>query len=77
MARRWRKMRRPALPKPSRRICASLSHLAYLVELEFPDTRRYQPGEMISRFAKSLRRELDLAGSAIWALLPSILPTTR
>lgn len=38
-----------------------LSHLARLVESEMPESRRFQPGKIVAQFAKSLRRELDLA----------------
>lgn len=38
-----------------------LSHLARLLESEMPETRRIQPGKIVAQFAKSLRRELDLA----------------
>ena len=58
------KVRRPGIAETIEADLRILSHLAYLVELEFPDTRRYQPGEMINQFAKSLRRELDLAAEA-------------
>lgn len=38
-----------------------LSHLARLLESEIPESRRFQPGKIVQQFAKSLRRELDLA----------------
>lgn len=38
-----------------------LSHLARLFESEMPEARRFQPGKIVGQFAKSLRRELDLA----------------
>lgn len=38
-----------------------LAHLARLLESEMPETRRIQPGKIVAQFAKSLRRELDLA----------------
>lgn len=38
-----------------------LSHLARLLESEMPESRRFQPGKIVAQFAKSLRRELDLA----------------
>ncbi|HQR50646.1 MAG TPA: AarF/UbiB family protein [Methylophilaceae bacterium] len=41
-----------------------LSHLARLLESEMPESRRFQPGKIVGQFAKSLRRELDLAMEA-------------
>jgi ubiquinone biosynthesis protein len=41
-----------------------LSHLARLLESEIPESRRFQPGKIVGQFAKSLRRELDLAMEA-------------
>jgi len=38
-----------------------LSHIARLLESEMPESRRFQPGKIVGQFAKSLRRELDLA----------------
>lgn len=41
-----------------------MAHVARLVEVEFPETRRYQPRQVVQQFAKSMRRELDLAAEA-------------
>lgn len=41
-----------------------LSHLARLLESEVAESRRFQPGKIVAQFAKSLRRELDLAMEA-------------
>jgi ubiquinone biosynthesis protein len=41
-----------------------LAHLATLIELEFPDARRFQPVEIVSQFSRSLKREMDLAVEA-------------
>ena len=37
-----------------------MAHLAQLLELEFPEARRYQPQEIVKQFTRSLTRELDL-----------------
>lgn len=41
-----------------------LAHLARLIELEIPESRRYQPSQIVVQFARSLRRELNLAAEA-------------
>ncbi len=41
-----------------------MAHIARLVEAEFAETRRYQPRQVVQQFAKSMRRELDLAAEA-------------
>lgn len=41
-----------------------LFHIARLVESEIPEARRYRPTQIVAEFAKSLRRELDLAAEA-------------
>ena len=41
-----------------------LGHLGRLLESEVPESRRFQPGKIVGQFAKSLRRELDLAMEA-------------
>lgn len=41
-----------------------LAHLARLIELEIPESRRYQPTQIVVQFARSLRRELNLAAEA-------------
>ena len=73
------KVRRPGIAETIEADLRILSHLAYLVGAGVsPDTRRYQPGEMINQFAKSLRRELDLAAEARnMERFAQHLPTTR
>lgn len=58
------KLRRPGIVAKVEADLRILSHLAYLIELEFPDARRYQPREIVAQFARSLRREMDLAAEA-------------
>ena len=58
------KVRRPGIEDKIEADLRILSHIAYLLALEFPDTRRYQPSDIIEQFARSLRRELDLAAEA-------------
>ncbi|RXZ45273.1 ABC1 kinase family protein [Crenobacter cavernae] len=58
------KLRRPGIVDKVEADLRILSHIAYLVELEFPDSRRYQPTEIVNQFARSLHRELDLAVEA-------------
>lgn len=58
------KLRRPGIVEKIDADLRILSHLAYLLELEFPDVRRFQPQEVVNQFARSLRRELDLAVEA-------------
>jgi ubiquinone biosynthesis protein len=58
------KIRRPDI---ERRIAADLrilSHLGRLLELEFPEWRRYQPTRVVAQFKRSLMRELDLVKEA-------------
>ncbi|MEW5944424.1 MAG: AarF/UbiB family protein [Pseudomonadota bacterium] len=55
------KIRRPGIRQKIDADLRILSHIARLVELEVPEMRRYQPTQIVSEFARSLRRELDLA----------------
>lgn len=55
------KVRRPNIRAVIDADLRLLSHLGRLVESEMPETRRFQPGKIIGQFAKSLRKELDLA----------------
>jgi len=55
------KVRRPNVRARIEADLRLLSHLGRLVESEMPESRRFQPGKIIGQFAKSLRRELDLA----------------
>lgn len=58
------KVRRPGIEAKIEADLRIMSHIARLVESEFPETRRYQPRQVVQQFAKSLRRELDLAAEA-------------
>jgi len=58
------KLRRPGIVEKVEADLRILSHIAHLIEMEFPETRRYQPAEIVKQFARSLRRELDLAVEA-------------
>nr|WP_312854582.1 AarF/ABC1/UbiB kinase family protein [Paludibacterium denitrificans] len=58
------KLRRPGIVEKVDADLRILSYLAGLIELEFPDARRFQPTEIVSQFARSLKRELDLAVEA-------------
>ncbi|HJV06576.1 MAG TPA: AarF/UbiB family protein [Chromobacteriaceae bacterium] len=58
------KLRRPCIVEKVDADLRILSYLAGLIELEFPDARRFQPTEIVSQFARSLKRELDLAVEA-------------
>lgn len=55
------KIRRPNIQQRIEADLRLLSHLGRIVESEMPEARRFQPGKIIGQFAKSLRRELDLA----------------
>ena len=54
------KVRRPGIRPKIDADLRILGYIAQLIELEFPETRRYQPGRIVEQFAKSLKRELDL-----------------
>jgi len=58
------KVRRPGIEAKIEADLRIMSHIARLAELEFPEARRYQPRQVVRQFAKSLRRELDLAAEA-------------
>ncbi|MCX7627960.1 MAG: AarF/UbiB family protein [Methylophilaceae bacterium] len=55
------KIRRPNIRATIEADLRLLSHLGRLIESEIPESRRFQPGKIIGQFAKSLRKELDLA----------------
>ncbi|MEO9456980.1 ABC1 kinase family protein [Chromobacterium phragmitis] len=55
------KLRRPGIAEKVEADLRILAHLAHLLELEFPELRRYQPSGIVAQFSRSLRRELDLA----------------
>ncbi|MDN0076181.1 AarF/UbiB family protein [Crenobacter sp. SG2303] len=58
------KLRRPGIVDKVEADLRILSYIAHLIETEFPETRRYQPIEIVKQFTRSLRRELDLAVEA-------------
>ncbi|UDM17394.1 AarF/ABC1/UbiB kinase family protein [Vogesella sp. XCS3] len=58
------KLRRPGIVDKVEADLRILEHIAHLIELEFPDARRFQPSEIVAQFSRSLRRELDLAVEA-------------
>jgi ubiquinone biosynthesis protein len=58
------KVRRPGVMAKIEADLRILHHLATLIEFEFPDARQYQPVRIAEQFAKSLKRELDLAVEA-------------
>ena len=58
------KMRRPGIEDVIRADLRILEHAAKLLESEMPDTRRYDPVQIVSQFRRSLNRELDLAKEA-------------
>lgn len=55
------KIRRPNVRESIDADLRLLSHLGRLVESEFEQIKRFQPGKIIGQFSKSLKRELDLA----------------
>lgn len=55
------KIRRPGISEVIEADLRLLGHLATLVEEEMPALRPYRPQQLVREFAKSLRRELDLA----------------
>ncbi len=55
------KVRRPNVRASIEADLRLLAHLGRLIESEFEEVKRFQPSEIISQFAKSLERELDLA----------------
>ena len=58
------KVRRPGIVPKVEADLRIMGHLAALLEAEVPESRRYQPRRVVQQFAKSLRRELDLAAEA-------------
>jgi ubiquinone biosynthesis protein len=58
------KIRRPGIIAKIDADLRILAHLARLIELEIPESRRYQPTQIVVQFARSLRRELNLAAEA-------------
>lgn len=58
------KLRRPGIVQKVEADLRILEHLAHVMELEFPDARRFSPSELVAQFARSLKRELDLAAEA-------------
>ncbi len=55
------KVRRPEIDATIERDLAILGQLARLAERYFPDADLFQPGNLVAEFARSIRRELDLA----------------
>lgn len=55
------KIRRPDIRPKIEADLRILNHIAALIELEIPETRRYQPVRIVQEFGHSLLRELDLA----------------
>ena len=58
------KIRRPGIRAKIDADLRILLHIAELIESEIPEARRYRPIEIAGQFARSLERELDLAGEA-------------
>ena len=58
------KLRRPGIVQKVDADLRILEHLAHLIELEFPDARRFMPSDIVAQFARSLKRELDRAAEA-------------
>ncbi|MFO1380069.1 MAG: AarF/UbiB family protein [Chitinivorax sp.] len=54
------KIRRPGIVGKIEADLRILAHIAALIELEFPESRRYNPRGMVDQFSRSLMRELDL-----------------
>ena len=55
------KVRRPGIEATIERDLAILTQLARLADRYLPDSELYQPNSLVSEFARSIRRELDLA----------------
>ena len=53
------KIRRPGVEAKVQADLRLLGHLAALIESELPESRRYQPVEIVAQFRRSLERELD------------------
>jgi ubiquinone biosynthesis protein len=58
------KIRRPGIVPKIEADLRILEHLAFLVEQERPELRRYRPIEVVGQLRRSLERELDLAVEA-------------
>jgi ubiquinone biosynthesis protein len=58
------KIRRPGIGPRIEADLRIVGHIARLMESEMPELRRYQPVQIVEEFAKSLRREMDLAFEA-------------
>jgi ubiquinone biosynthesis protein len=58
------KIRRPGIVTKIDADLRLLAHIARLLESEMPESRRYQPSQVVVQFARSLRRELNLATEA-------------
>jgi ubiquinone biosynthesis protein len=58
------KIRRPGIVVKIDADLRILEHLAFLVEQERPELRRYRPVEVVGQLRRSLERELDLAVEA-------------
>ena len=58
------KIRRPGIEAKIDADIRILEYIAQLVEREMPETRRYQPAQVLAQFRRSLDRELDLAVEA-------------
>ncbi len=58
------KMRRPGIEAVVQADLRIMEHAARLLESEVPDSRRYDPVQIVSQFRRSLSRELDLAKEA-------------
>ncbi|MCP1771495.1 ubiquinone biosynthesis protein [Neisseria perflava] len=55
------KIKRPDIEPVIQADLRILTHLAGLIESEIPETRRYQPVQMVQYFARSLAKETDLS----------------
>ncbi|MGE5318567.1 MAG: ABC1 kinase family protein [Hyphomicrobiaceae bacterium] len=58
------KIRRPGIEDVIRADLRIMEHAARLLESEVPDSRRYDPVQIVSQFRRSLNRELDLVKEA-------------
>jgi ubiquinone biosynthesis protein len=58
------KIRRPGIESVIQADLRIMEHAAKLLESEVPDSRRYDPVQIVSQFRRSLSRELDLAKEA-------------
>src|SRR3569623_870560 len=58
------KMRRPGIEGVIQADLRIMEHAAKLLESAVPDSRRYDPVQIVSQFRRSLNRELDLAKEA-------------